>query len=583
MEMKTIDSVKKKNVLRKIFSKKTLNRRLPITKWITESYKLSTFIQDLLAGITVGATAVAQGIAFAMVADLSPEYGLYSLITGGFIYTLFGNCRNMSVGPTAILSALTAKFVRGLSSDFAVLATFLAGLVQLTLGIFQLGFLVEFISGPVITGFITGAVLQVNCGQLKTLFGMSGDAGNTFVEAIENLYRNYNTLNIWDTVLGVVTMVILLLLKKLGDGCSRNDSSIRKIRWFACLARNTIVVVIGIVVAFICYLIWGSGSELTIIGEIKGGMPSFQLPAFSTTVGNQTYDFKQMLETLGPQSIVLPLISLLEVVVIAKAFTPDSNFDTTQEILAVGLCNFLGSFLGSMPTTGSFSRSAILKSTGAQTPLAGVFVSLIIILSLSVLMSLFYFIPKCVLAALIILSVASLLHTEEMISMWKTSKKEFFVMFVTVIVCCTVGLEYGVIVGVVLDMLFILFKSARPRINESRMKINGRDVLVVALPETVSYCSAEYIRKTILRATVNLNINSFIIIDGTNTLSVDTTVAKNIMDAFTDTYENHFQIVFLNFNPDIVKMMLELNFRQKSKFVNGMTVEKLIENSPGNV
>lgn len=560
----------------KVFSKENIKRRCPIVRWIPH-YDWPTCILDLLAGATVGATAVAQGIAYAAVAGLPPENGLYSGIIGGFLYSVFGNCETMSIGPTAILSVMIRKYVSGLSIDFALLAAFLSGVIQLTLATLQLGFLVDFLSGPVIAGFVTAAAIQISSSQLKTLFGTQGSSGNSFLQAVYNLIVNFKSINWSDTVLGFSSIVLLIVLKLWGSGCSRDDRLLKRIRWYLALGRNVVVVILGMFIAYIGYTINNGHNSLTLVGHINHGLPEISLPPFSTNIGNQTYSFTDMVQSLGAQAIVLPLVQILEVVVIAKAFTKSTHFDATQEIIALAFCNLFGSFIGSMPVTGSFSRSALCQASGVQTPAAGIVVSLIIMLSLSLLTSTFYFIPRSSLAALLIIAVSTLVHIDEIVYYWRSNKREFAVLALTMMTSLIFGLEYGVILGVILEVFIIMYRSARPTINDSVITIGTKDVMLISLPERASYCSASYFRRVMVKNILASNIGTVIIIDGSDTKGIDSTFASELMCIFDDVDERLYKIVFLNFTEKLRSMCLEHNDRHDEKFKSYCTVEKLME------
>ncbi|KAH9628319.1 hypothetical protein HF086_016661 [Spodoptera exigua] len=221
-EPKNVFRRKAKKWVQKSCSVEVVKKRLPIISWLPK-YKSEYFIQDVIAGITVGLTAIPQGIAYAVIAGLSPEYGLYASLTSGVVYVIFGSCYNVTVGPTAILAAMTAKYVVDYSADFAILTAFLSGVFMFMMGILNLGFLVEFISMPVISGFTTAAALQIAAAQLKSFFGLKGSSGNFFAESILNFFNNVGTIQLWETVLSTATIVMLILLKKMGQGCKRTD------------------------------------------------------------------------------------------------------------------------------------------------------------------------------------------------------------------------------------------------------------------------------------------------------------------------------------------------------------------------
>ncbi|XP_064071642.1 sodium-independent sulfate anion transporter-like [Vanessa tameamea] len=555
-----------KKCFKNVCSAKSVKARVPIIQWLPK-YNITLLIQDIIAGITVGLTAIPQGIAYAVVAGLPPEYGLYAGLMGGFVYLFFGSCKDITVGPTAIMAAMTAKYVSGYSADYAVLAAFLSGWVILAMGVMNLGFLVEFISMPVISGFTTAAALQIASAQLISLFGLNGPSGNYFAESVLNFLKNIYSFNIRDSVLGIVTIIILLGLKRLGDGCCRNDKLSKQIRWFVSLGRNAVVVIIGIIVAYIIKTVTGNES-LKLIGEIGSGLPKIQLPPFRTVVGNETHNFSDMVQNLGPQSIILPLVAILELVAIAKAFAGGAPINATQEMIALGLCNIIGSFALSMPTTGSFTRTALNNASGVQTPAGGIFTALLIISALSLLTSTFYYIPKASLAGLIITAMFSMIDYKILGRLWKTSKKELILLITTICICLSLGLEYGIVAGVVIDALLLLFSSARPPIIVSTLSATKGNVIVITLPECLNYCAADHLRREILKASVDAESDSLIIVDGMNLQHMDTSVASNLMSVIKDVEIKCVQILFLNFDVSLKEMCTIINSNHSNKFLS---------------
>lgn len=559
--------------LRKSCSVKTMKKKLPIVEWLPQ-YKVTTLIQDIIAGITVGLTAIPQGIAYAVVAGLSPEYGLYAGLLGGFVYLFFGSCKDITIGPTAIVSTMTAKYVTGYSSDFAVLAAFLSGLVELAMGVLHLGFIVEFISQPVITGFTNAAALQIASSQLKALLGLNGSAGHVFYESIINFFQHITTIQLWDSVLGITTIITLLLLKRLGKGCTRTDGFTKCLKWFISLGRNAIVVILGIIIAYSLKAYKGT-EPFTLIGDIGSGLPSIRLPPFSSTVGNETYTFTDMIQVLGPQSIVLPLVSILESIAIAKAFAGNRPVDATQEMMAIGLCNIVGSFIRSMPVTGSFTRTAINHASGVQTPAGGIFTGLLILLALSLLTSTFYYIPKATLAGLIITAMFSMMEYTIFIRLWKNSKRELVVLTTTIAVSLIVGLEYGIITGILFEAIMLLYGNSRPKVNVNVVTHQKTNAVIISLLDSLSYCAAEHVRRTILKASRNGSF-CLIIIDGTNLTNVDTTVASNLMSIVKDLEKNSMNVLFLNFNNNLKNICISVSSKNEDKFVYAPSVLELL-------
>lgn len=564
-----------KKTLRRVCSAQSAKKRLPIIEWLPK-YKRTWLIHDFIAGITVGLTAIPQGIAYAVIAGLSPEYGLYSGIMAGIVYMFVGSCKNITIGPASILAAMTSKYVSSYSSDFAVLASFLSGALILVMGIFNLGFLVEFISQPVISGFTTAAALQIASVQLKGMFGHNGPGGNYFAECIFNFCNNFLTLKLWDTLLGFVTIFILLLLKRLGEGCGRTDGYVKQIRWFLSTGRNAVVVIIGITVAYILKQVTDS-EPLILIGHIGSGLPTLQPPPFNTVVGNDTYYFADMAKALGPEAIILPMVAILQLIACAKAFAEGLPINATQEMIALGLCNIFGSFVRSMPVTGSFTRTALNCASGVQTQAGGVFTGLLIILALSLMTSTFYFIPKASLAGLIITAMFHMIDFKIVRRLWISSKKEMFVLIATIFVCLVKGLEYGIVVGTLIDAGILLYTTARPPIEVNILREENKLLVSIILPKNLPYCAADYTRRKILKASFEAELDTLIIIDGTNLRDMDTTVAFNITTVVEDLDKKARLVALRNFKGVLKKMCVDINPSISDKFVNNDNTKSLLE------
>ncbi|CAB3251977.1 unnamed protein product [Arctia plantaginis] len=565
---------KTKKCLKNVCSIKTLKKRLPIIEWVPK-YKREYIIQDIIAGITVGLTAIPQGMAYAVIAGLPPEYGLYASLTSGIIYVVFGSCYNITVGPTAIISTLTTRYVIGYSPDFAILVAFLSGVLILLLGVLNLGFLVEFISMPVINGFTNAAALQIAASQLKSFFGLQGSSGNYFAESVYNFFKNVSTAKLWEPILGSSTIIMLLLLKKMGQGCKRTDGIMKQVRWFISLSRNAVVVVVGMIIAYTIKLV-NDSEPLILIGDIGHGLPQFGWPPFSTVVGNETYSFTEMMQTIGVQAAVLPFVAIIETVAIAKAFAEDGRIDATQEMIAVGLCNIIGSFGRSMPITGSFTRTALNHISGVKTPAGGVTKVVLLVVALTYLTSTFYYIPKASLAGLIITAMFSMMDFSIVSSLWKNSVKEFLLWQVTTIVCLFLGLEYGILIGVLAEALLLLYNVSRPSLKVELLKAVKGDILVVNLCENVSYCAAEYVRQKVMRATSYTLTNVPIVLNGLNLRMLDFTAASNLMSIIKDLDKTH-HIILLNFNVDVKKLCLSIDSQFESKFMYASSPLELTE------
>lgn len=333
--------------IKRTCTKKTLYKRLPILTWLPK-YNNQDFLGDLVAGITVGLTVIPQSLAYSNIAGLPAEYGLYGSFLGCFVYILLGSCKDIPVGPTAILSLLTHQAIGDRGPQYAILLCFLCGVVQLFMGFFGLGFLVDFVSGPVSSGFTSAVALIIVTSQVKDILGIS-TSGTTFLEQWMSIFGEIHNTCTWDAILGIGCIIVLLSMRvcfqfysfsfyyttflqllasiKLGEA-NENDTKnaqpstfqkvINKLLWLVGTSRNAILVVICGVIG---YMFNVSGEPpFKLIGYIPAGLPEVKLPPFSATYGNTTESFMDMISNIGSGIVVVPLIALLENIAICKAF-----------------------------------------------------------------------------------------------------------------------------------------------------------------------------------------------------------------------------------------------------------------------
>ncbi|XP_034243364.1 sodium-independent sulfate anion transporter-like isoform X2 [Thrips palmi] len=563
----------------------TLARRLPITQWLPR-YTLSLFLHDVMAGLTVGMTAIPQGIAYAVVAGLEPQYGLYSGFMGSFVYVLFGSTKDITVGPTAIMALMTQTYVLSYGADFAVLLTFLSGCVITLFGLLQLGFVVDFISMPVTVGFTTAAAITIASSQLKGLFGLKGST-DKFMDSIVNFFERIHEAQLWDSVLGISTIVALLLLQKLtvfrvkGNPPGQTISTFRRVwgntLWLLSLARNAIVVFFGVGLAYVLFL--NGHSPFTLTGKIGEGFPPIGLPPFSTVFRNETYSFVEMTSALGSSLIAIPLISILESIAIAKAFSKGKAVDATQEMIALGLGNMLGSFVRSMPVTGSFTRTAVNNASGVRTPAGGIFTGLLVMGALGLLTSTFYYIPKATLAGLIMTAMFSMIDYEVVSLLWRTKRIDLIPLGATFVFCLALGLEYGMIVGITVNLLILLYHSARPPVNMKWVVVNGCNVLLVTPAQSLAFPSAEYVREVIV-ADCNEHRDesqqSAVVIDGVNLFNIDSTVAKVIKLLSEDLKVLEVPIFLWRWSLPVTQTLLGIDPKMKPLFRNATTLDLVL-------
>ncbi|KAM3961068.1 sodium-independent sulfate anion transporter [Aphomia sociella] len=439
----------------------------PIVRW-SRTYDVQTGVGDLIAGITVALTLIPQSIAYASLAGFEPQYGLYASLMGGFMYALMGTCPQINIGPTALLSLLTFTYTSGTNPDFAVLICFIGGIVQLAAGIAQLGFLVEFVSLPVVSGFTSAAAITIASSQIKGLLGLKFSA-ETFTSTWRGVYQHIDETRLPDTLLSLACCVVLMGMKVLKDirvkGLQNEKSRrsaviIQKCLWFAGVGRNAVVVVLAAVLAFFVHQ--DKEDPLILTGNITPGLPTPQVPAFHTSVGNTTYTAGAMFAHLGTGLVVVPIVGIISNVAIAKAFARGNTLDATQEIIVLGVCNFIGAFFRSFPVNGSFTRSAVSDASGVRTPAAGLYTSIIVLLTLALLTPYFYFIPRAALAAVIVCAVLHMVDVAIVKKLWATSRLDIIPLVGTFVCCLVLGIELGLVCGVAIDVVLLLYYHSRP-------------------------------------------------------------------------------------------------------------------------
>lgn len=294
-----------------------LLRRVFILTWIRD-YDRQKAVADLIAGITLGLTIIPQSIAYASLAGLSSEYGLYSAFMGSFVYVIFGSIAQVSIGPTSLMAILTLQFTSHLSVEFVIALAFLAGIVELLMGIFKLGFLVSFISGPVTSAFTTATSIIVIGAQMRNLLGIP----KGMMKSYKDIPAMFEEISPGDATLGLICIFVLLSLRQLSHlNFSSKKQALKKCLWYISISRNAIVVCVASVLAFYWVnSVPGSHVPFRLNAKVNSSVPTFKLPPFSIHFNDVTYGFLDICKELGSGIIVVPLVAVLANVAIAKAF-----------------------------------------------------------------------------------------------------------------------------------------------------------------------------------------------------------------------------------------------------------------------
>ncbi|WP_299015968.1 solute carrier family 26 protein [uncultured Polaribacter sp.] len=466
-----------------------IKKLIPILEWLP-NYNTSLFKGDLVAGLTVGIILIPQGIAYALIAGLPPIYGLYCALVPQVMYAIFGSSRQVAVGPVAMDSLIVATGVSTLAVAgsesyiaIAILLAFMVGAIQLIMGFFSLGFIVNFLSKPVITGFTSAVALTIGINQLGNLLGVNFVQSDKIHIILKDIWMQILDYNGYTTIIGLVAVLIIIFFRSIHKK----------------IPNALIVVILGILVV---KFFQETLVDVAIVKDIPSGLPSFSIPALEFT------QIKQLL----PIAFTLVMVGYLETISIGKSLEAkqdDYRVRPNQELIALGFANLFGSFFKAFPSTSSFSRSAINQESGAKTGMAALIAVIMVVFTLLYLTPLFYYLPKTVLAAIIIVAVVGLVNVKEAKFLWKANQLDFYLMLITFLATLILGLKYGIIVGVGLSLVVLIYRTSRPHIAELgkvpnsyfyRNKVRFEDVeikediLIFRFDAQLFYANSSYFR-----------------------------------------------------------------------------------------
>ncbi|KAK8753432.1 hypothetical protein OTU49_004486, partial [Cherax quadricarinatus] len=425
---------------------------------------------------------------------------------GCFMYVIFGSCKDITIGPTAIMALMTLEYSGSGGPVYAVLLCFTSGIIIITAGLCNLGFLINFISKPVISGFTSAAAITIASSQLKGLFGLSYSSDG-IIETYDKFFHNIGKTRWQDLTLGLSSSVVLLIMRRVKDiaavrvraSDSRWTRVWKKGVFLVSVGRNAIVVLVALVVAY-CQR---HEQPFIITGEVKPGLPPFHPPAFSADVNGTMLTFGDILADVGAGVVIIPIVSILESIAIASAFAGGATIDATQEMLALGMCNLAGSFVQSMPVTGSFTRTAVNATSGVKTPAGGIVTGTLVILALAFLTSYFKYIPKASLAAVIICAVIFMVDYQVVLPIWQAHRLDQLPLWTTFLTCLFWKLEYGILVGAGVNLALVLYGSARPKVvvDVTAMQDGDDEAYVLVEPQSgLFFPSVDYVRTSVNKA-----------------------------------------------------------------------------------
>ena len=433
---------------------------LPILDW-GRRYDRDTFVGDLVAALIVTIMLIPQSLAYALLAGLPPEVGLYASVAPLLLYAVFGSSRVLAVGPVAVVSLMTAAAIgehavagSPMYWQQAITLAFLSGAMLLVMGVLRLGFLANFLSHPVISGFISASGLLIAASQLKTLMGVKAE-GHNLLDLLLALGRQLPHTHVLTLAVGVLATAFLFWVRKglkpllIGWGLAPKLADV--------IAKAGPVAAIAVTTALAWALGW-QAQGMKIVGSIPQGLPPLTAPSWDLSLWRE----------LAVPALLISVVGFVESVSVGQTLAAKrrQRIAPDQELVALGASNLGAAFTGGFPVTGGFARSVVNFDAGAQTPAAGVYTAAGILLASLLLTPALYYLPQATLSATIIVAVLSLVDLSILKRTWSYSKPDFAAVAATLVATLGLGVETGLVIGVGVSLALYLFRTSRPHIAE---------------------------------------------------------------------------------------------------------------------
>ncbi|MDZ7756465.1 SulP family inorganic anion transporter [Rhodohalobacter sp.] len=535
-----------------------IKNQLNILDWLP-NYTKKDLAGDLKSGATVGVIEIPQAMAYAVIAGLSPIYGLYGSLIPLLIYPLFGTSRHLALGIVAtdmIIIASGASMVAAPGTDKYVTAvlllTMLVGLVHIAMSLFRMGFLVNLLSKPVIYGFMVAAPIIIGFSQMGNLMGIELERTQYVGVLAMQIIDQIEMINPVALAIGAGGLVLLFVLQKINP-----------------LFPRALLLIAGGGVA-----VWFFNLErfnIDVIGVVPAGLPSFELHEFT----------REDIRLLLPTVTTLVLIQLMAIMSLGKTFGNKYKYpiDPNKEFFALGMANFVGSFFQSPPISGSFSRTAVSDQAGTRTPLSNVVTAIIIGLTLLFLTPLFYFVPMPALAAVIIAATISLLDLSELRYLFKTKRSEAYIAIFTFLCTLIIGIQEGILLGIGASLFSVLYRTSRPNVavlghiegsrtfrdverNKKAQPID--ELLILRFDSSLEFSNADYIKDFIIdhSGEQNKQIRA-VVIDAKSINDIDTT-AIEILQSVRETLEEwDIELHFAGLKSPVQKLLTRSGLARK--------------------
>ena len=514
----------------------SLHRVLPITNWLG-NYQRPDLRSDLAAGLTIAAMLIPQGMAYALLAGLPPEIGLYASTLPVLAYAIFGTSRQLAVGPVAIVSLLTASALSPLYEQgtagyvsAAALLAIMVGLVHLVLGLGRLGFIVNFLSHSVLVGFTAAAAIIIGFSQVKHILGVSIDRKDHFYETVIDVAKALGDTHGVTLALGAGSIAALLGIKRIAPR----------------IPGALIIVIATTAIAAGANL---ADDGVSTVGSIPDSLPAFGLPDINGGLVGE----------LVVTALVITMVGFMESIAVAKVYARRHRYEVepNQELVALGMANVTSGVFGGYPVTGGFSRTAVNDTAGARTPLASIITALLVLVSIAFFTPLFTNLPKAALGAIIIVAVINLIDIAEMRHIATVKRSDTVGMGVAFVGTLAVGIELGILIAVVASMLVVFARMSRPhtavlgRIPDTTSyrniirfpeAVQAAGVRVIRIDAALSFVNSQYVKRLLLAEADPSDGRRRVVLDCSGINDIDATGAETLSEIITEFAESPVEL-----------------------------------------
>jgi len=544
-----------------------INQTFPLLQDIA-AYSGEKFKGDLSAGLTVGVMLIPQGMAYALIAGLPTQYGLYASVVPLLIYAFLGTSKHLGIGPVALIALLVASAVAPIAETpdeyiaLSILLALMVGVLQFSFGLMRMGFLVNLLSHPVLSGFVSAAAIIIGLSQLHHILGV-GSVTGVLHEIVYGIAVQAANLNLITLATGAGAIALILFAKKK----------------LPALPGPVLAVAAGILFIYFTNL---HEAGVMVVGEINRGLPALVMPAIEWGTIMQ----------LMPMAVAIALVAFMESIAVGKAIQQKSKeykINSNKELIALGAANIGGSLFQAFPVTGSFSRTAINYETGAKTGVAGIISAAVVAVTLLFLTPLFYYLPNTVLGAIIIVAVFGLIDYKEFKRLWKIGHYDRYMLLATFTGTLFIGIKEGILLGVTLSVIMLLYRSARP--NHAVIgKIPGTsvyrsinryeteqdpNVVVFRFDAPLHFANAEYFREKVNELLIERPDTTCMVLDLNGVNEIDSTGLDELLETMKDLSEKKVSVKLAEVKAP-VRDMLKTSSKTDEEWTFYMQIEDAV-------